>query len=68
MAFGWSNAPTTMQRFMASVLAGQMWAGLSGLFGRHYQFSPTFDQHLADLSTFLSHLDKTNFSINLKEC
>jgi hypothetical protein len=68
MSFGLVNAPSTFQRTMDSVLAGLKWACCQVYLDDIIIASPTFEQHLIDVTAVLSRLKEAGFKLKASKC
>ena len=68
MPFGLSNAPATFQRLMDIVLAGIKWQSCLVYIDDIIVFSPTFDQHLKDLSNVFDRLSAAGLTLKATKC
>ena len=68
MSFGLVNAPSTFQRCMDTVLAGLKWNSVQIYLDDAIIASPTFDQHLLDLTAVLDRFDKAGFKLKASKC
>lgn len=68
LPFGLCNAPATFQRLMNTVLAGLVYKTCAIYLDDIVVASPTFQQHLTDLSEVLSRLESAGLSIKLSKC
>ncbi|CAF4545674.1 unnamed protein product, partial [Rotaria magnacalcarata] len=68
MPFGLSNAPATFQRLMDIVLAGIKWQSCLVYIDDIIVFSPTFEQHVHDLSIVFDRLTNTGLTLKASKC
>ena len=68
MPFGLSNAPATFQRLMDIVLAGIKWQSCLVYIDDIVVFSPTFEQHLRDLSAVFDRLAIAGLTLKASKC
>ncbi|CAF1654656.1 unnamed protein product [Rotaria magnacalcarata] len=68
MPFGLSNAPATFQCLMDVVLAGLKWQSCLVYIDDIVVFSPTFEQHLRDLSTIFDRLANAGLTLKASKC
>ncbi|CAF0842311.1 unnamed protein product [Adineta steineri] len=68
MPFGLSNAPATFQRLMDVVLAGIKWQSCLVYIDDIVVFSPTFEQHLQDLSAVFDRLSAAGLTLKASKC
>lgn len=57
-----------MQRLMDSILAGLKWQSCLVYLDDIIVFSPTFEQHLKDLTSVLQRLQHAHLTVNLRKC
>jgi ribosomal protein L21E len=68
MPFGLSNAPATFQRLMDIVLAGIKWQSCLVYIDDIVVFSPTFEQHVRDLSAVFERLESAGLTLKASKC
>ncbi|CAF2205227.1 unnamed protein product [Rotaria magnacalcarata] len=68
MPFGLSNAPATFQRLMDIVLAGIKWQSCLVYIDDIIVFSPTFEQHIHDLSTVFDRPANAGLTLKASKC
>ena len=68
MPFGLSNAPATFQRLMDIVLAGIKWQSCLVYIDDIVVFSPTFEQHIQDLSNVFTRLVSAGLTLKASKC
>ncbi|CAF4802655.1 unnamed protein product, partial [Rotaria socialis] len=68
MPFGHSNAPATFQRLMDIVPAGIKWQSCLVYIDDIIVFSPTFEQHIHDLSTVFDRLTNAGLTLKASKC
>lgn len=68
MPFGLTNAPATFQRLMDIVLAGLKWQCCLVYLDDIIVYSPTFEQHLADLTKVFIALAEANLTLKASKC
>lgn len=68
MPYGLNNAPATLQRLMDIVLAGLKWQSCLVYIDDIVIYSPTFEQHLTDLSNVFQALRDANLTLKISKC
>ena len=68
MSFGLVNAPSTFQRCMDTVLAGLKWSCVQIYLDDTIIASPTFEQHLIDVSAVLVRFKEAGFKLKASKC
>ena len=68
LPFGLTNAPACFQRFMDAVLAGLKWKILLIYLDDICVFSPTFDNHIYDVSDVFSRVRHARLKLKQKKC
>ena len=68
MSFGLVNAPATFQRVMDCVLAGLKWNAVNIYLDDAIIASPTFEQHLKDLTLVLARFQEAGFKLKSSKC
>jgi len=65
MPFGLTNAPATFQRTMDIVLSGLTWRNCMVYIDDVIVYSPTYEQHLADLDEVLNTINQARLKLKL---
>ena len=68
MPFGLTNAPSHFQRTMDIVLSGLTFKSCMVYIDDILCFSPTFDDHIKDLTDIFERLRKYNLKLKMKKC
>ena len=68
MSFGLVNAPSTFQRCMDTVLAGLKWSCVQIYLDDAIIASPTFEQHLIDITAVLTRFKEAGFKLKSGKC
>ena len=68
LPFGLSNAPTTFQRLINSVLGSLRWDITLVYLDDIIVYSPSFDKHIRDLDRVFNALNNANVKLNVSKC
>lgn len=68
MGMGLTNAPATFQRLMYKVLGDMLWKNAMAYMDDLVIFSPTYEQHMKDLSEVLSKIKTAGLKIKPPKC
>lgn len=68
MPYGLTNAPATFQRLMDSVLAGLKWKCCLVYIDDVIIYSPTFEQHMEDLTSVFRTIEAANLTLKINKC
>ena len=68
MGMGLTNAPATFQRLMYRVLGGLLWTNSMAYLDDIVVFSPTFEQHITDLTEVFDRIAKAKLKIKPPNC
>ena len=68
MPFGFTNAPATFQRLMNRLFTGEEWKSVFVYLDDILVVSPTFEEHLRDVSRVLDRLGEAGLRLKLAKC